>query len=65
LPVVNIEVSHDSVTIEGVKVPRPNWLAASIWIRYWEGVMKGTFEEGYTRGYSDGERDAHDSDRRY
>jgi hypothetical protein len=60
LAIVTIEVCHDRVVIERVVVPRPVWLAASVWIRYWEAVKKGTYEEGYSRGYNDGRRDAED-----
>jgi hypothetical protein len=65
LAIVTIEVCHDRVVIEGAIVPRPVWLAASVWIQYWEAVKRGTFEEGYSRGYNDGERDAQDRDRRH
>jgi hypothetical protein len=65
LPIVTIEVNHDRVIVEGVCVPRPNWVAASVWIHYWEAVKKGSFDEGYTRGYNDGERDAQDRNRGY
>jgi hypothetical protein len=64
MTIVNIDVSHDKVVIEGVSVPRPHWIAASIWMRYWEDVRKGTYEEGYARGYNDGSRDADEGHRR-
>jgi hypothetical protein len=60
LPIVTIEIHHDKVVIERIEVPRPVWLAASIWIRYWEQVNNGTYEEGYSRGFNDGLREGQD-----
>jgi hypothetical protein len=32
----NIEVDMDQVTVEGVVIKRPNRIARSDWIAYWE-----------------------------
>jgi hypothetical protein len=63
LSIINIEVSHDRIVIEGVVVPRPNGIAVSTWMMYWNDHAKGSYNEGYTRGYNDGERDAQDRNR--
>lgn len=63
MPVIDIDINHNAVVIEGVRIPRPNGIAVSTWVKYWSEVKRGTYEEGYSRGYNDGERDAQDRDR--
>jgi hypothetical protein len=33
-----VEVSLDEVIIEGIKVPRPPYVAHSEWINFWQAV---------------------------
>jgi hypothetical protein len=61
--IISIDVYHDRVLIEGHRVLRPNGVAVSVWTKFWDGVRKGSYDEGYARGYSDGERDAEDRHR--
>jgi hypothetical protein len=60
---LDIDVGVHEVIIEGVRIPRPAGISVDNWTKFWESAKKGTYEEGYARGYNDGERDAQDSRR--
>jgi hypothetical protein len=60
-PVVEIDVTHHCVYIEGKKVNRPNGIAVSVWMAFWEDVKRGTYKKGYANGYGEGERDGKSS----
>ena len=40
-----IEVDMDSVTINGQTVARPDRIARTVWLRYWETVKRLTHHE--------------------
>jgi hypothetical protein len=54
-PVVEINVTHHCVYVEGQRVNRPCGIAVSAWMEFWEDVKRGTYKKGYAAGYSDGE----------
>lgn len=54
----SIVIDKDSVTIEGVRIPRPVRMSRSQWIEWWEEASNG-HEGAYRRGladFSSGER---------
>jgi hypothetical protein len=60
-PIVEIDVNTHCVYIEGKRVNRPNGIAVSAWMEFWEDVKRGTYKKGYSAGYGEGERDGKSS----
>jgi hypothetical protein len=61
--IIDIDVNHHSVVVEGVRVARPAGISVSYWEKFWMEAKRGTYSEGYRDGYGDAEREAADSDR--
>jgi hypothetical protein len=55
-PVVEIDVTHHCVYIESQRVVRPNGIAVSVWMEFWEDVKRGTYKKGYAAGYAEGDQ---------
>lgn len=48
--VLDVQVSPDSVSIEGAPVPRPRWMSRGVWMSLWDRVNRII---NYPRGDND------------
>lgn len=37
---LELNVDMDSISIEGQKVVRPNWISRHNWLQYWEAIQR-------------------------
>jgi hypothetical protein len=52
--VVNVEISHSFVKVEGFLVKRPSSVSVKVWMEFWEVMAKGDYDDGWEDGFSAG-----------